>query len=282
MNDLPNGIRRIDESIERTLSQFDSEQEIRRQSSLEQRAEQGSMLVVDDSQSVQLLCMKDIVSKSICWLWRGWLAQGKLHILAGAPGTGKTTIALSIAAAITRGGKLPDGSQAPLGKVLIWSGEDDASDTLKPRMLAAGADVSRVFIVGGVGVGEDARPFDPSRDLSALEHAAETIGDISLLIAVVCGASSQTCGISEITSPAWQMNSRSRYSHRCGLTPVPRDAESCQLNSARNWVLVDMCPCPATPNRRYRNPNLVDDNLLMQICSCGHIVLVSRKIRSNL
>ena len=52
------------------------------------------------------------------WLWPGWLALSKLHLLAGTAGTGKTTIAVGIAAAITTGGKLPDGADAPLGSVL--------------------------------------------------------------------------------------------------------------------------------------------------------------------
>ena len=136
--------------------------------------------VCDD---VRLLCASAIVSRPIRWLWRGWLARGKFHVLAGAPGTGKTTIGLSIAAAITSGRMLPDGTRAEIGNVLVWSGEDDPADTLKPRLVAAGADVSRVFFVGNVGHGEEARPFDPARDLAGLERAAETVGNIALLIA---------------------------------------------------------------------------------------------------
>ena len=133
--------------------------------------------------SVRLLCAAGIHSQAIRWLWNGWLAKGKFHVLAGAPGTGKTTIALSIAAAITKGARLPDGTKASPGNVLIWSGEDDPGDTLKPRLVAAGADVGRIYFVGDVGHGEDARPFDPARDLAELELAAATIGDIALLVA---------------------------------------------------------------------------------------------------
>jgi len=50
----------------------------------------------------------DIQMEPIKWLWPGWLAAGKLHILAGVPGTGKTTIGLALAAALTRGGKWPE------------------------------------------------------------------------------------------------------------------------------------------------------------------------------
>src|SRR5258708_5428216 len=51
------------------------------------------------------------------WLWKHWLAQKKLHILAGVPGTAKTTIAINVAATISAGGTWPDGTVAPQGDV---------------------------------------------------------------------------------------------------------------------------------------------------------------------
>lgn len=119
----------------------------------------------------------------IRWLWPGWLARGKLHVLAGAPGTGKTTIALALAAVVTRGGSWPDASRSPRGSCLIWSGEDDPADTLVPRLLAAGADLSRVFFVGAVREGDERRAFDPAVDLLALRTEAFDIPDLSLVIA---------------------------------------------------------------------------------------------------
>lgn len=124
----------------------------------------------------------DLTPQPVAWLWRFWLAQRKLHILAGAPGQGKTTIALSIAATITIGGRLPDGTRCEPGAVLIWSGEDDPADTLLPRLIAAGADKDRVFFVTGARVNGEVTPFDPARDMVQLVAAAEGIGGISLLI----------------------------------------------------------------------------------------------------
>ena len=124
----------------------------------------------------------DLTPQPVAWLWRFWLAQRKLHILAGAPGQGKTTIALSIAATITIGGRLPDGTRCEPGAVLIWSGEDDPADTLLPRLIAAGADKDRVFFVTGARVNGEVIPFDPARDMVQLVSAAESIGGISLLI----------------------------------------------------------------------------------------------------
>ena len=117
---------------------------------------------------VQLLTGSDVRPASVRWVWPGWLAQGKLHIMAGPPGVSKTTIAMVIAAAISRGMVLPDGAVAPLGHVLVWSGEDGVADTLVPRALAAGADLSRIHFVRDVGEGDARRAFDPARDMQVL------------------------------------------------------------------------------------------------------------------
>lgn len=132
---------------------------------------------------VELVQGSDIKLEPIAWLWEGWLAQGKMHILAGAPGTGKTTIALALAATITLGGRWPDGKQAEPGNILIWSGEDDPGDTLAPRLIASGTDMNRVYFIGGVLKQGKKRPFDPALDLDALhEKISQIDGKISLLI----------------------------------------------------------------------------------------------------
>lgn len=132
---------------------------------------------------VELTCGSDLTPTPVSWLWQYWLALGKLHILAGAPGQGKTTIAAgAFAATVSSGGRWPDGSRCEAGNVLIWSGEDDPADTLLPRLLAAGADRSRVFFVKGTRINGDLLPFDPARDTADILGAVEKIGGISLLI----------------------------------------------------------------------------------------------------
>lgn len=136
----------------------------------------------DPTTEVTLVRGDTIEPAPIDWLWEHWFACGKLHVLAGPPGSGKSTAAFSFAATVTRGGSWPDGSRAPQGNVLIWSGEDDPRDTIMPRLLAAGADPERVFIVTGTREDLGRRPFDPATDLEALQKAALNIGDIALLI----------------------------------------------------------------------------------------------------
>jgi putative DNA primase/helicase len=127
----------------------------------------------DGSQEVVLVAGTAIKMRAVCWLWDGFLAAGKLHMLAGAPGTGKTTLAINLAAIVTRGATWPDGSRcAEAGDVLIWSGEDDPADTLVPRLQAAGADMARVHFVDCVRDTHGTRTFDPAQDMPALELAA--------------------------------------------------------------------------------------------------------------
>lgn len=131
---------------------------------------------------VILTCGSDLTPQPVRWIWQYWLALGKLHILAGAPGQGKTTIALAMAATVTIGGRWPDGSRCDSGNVLIWSGEDDPSDTLLPRLLASGANPKRCHFIRGAMRGGTVMPFDPARDLQQLHQAIDRIGGIRLLI----------------------------------------------------------------------------------------------------
>tara|TARA_R110000868_G_scaffold313316_6_gene574310 strand:- start:3649 stop:5511 length:1863 start_codon:yes stop_codon:yes gene_type:complete len=131
---------------------------------------------------VELISAADIKPEAIRWIWEGYLARAKLHILAGAPGTGKTTLAISLAATITNGALWPDGTRCEPGHVVIWSGEDDPKDTLAPRLLACGAKLESVSFVQGWRDDYGARSFDPSTDMDELTQALTSIPDVRLLI----------------------------------------------------------------------------------------------------
>lgn len=123
-------------------------------------------------EGIELLRGDQVQVEPIRWLWDGYLARGKLHIIAGAPGVAKTTIALALAATLTTGGRWPDGTRAAVGNVLIWSGEDDPADTLIPRLRSMEADMTRIAFVASASEivnGEECRiAFDPAKHLPAL------------------------------------------------------------------------------------------------------------------
>ena len=133
--------------------------------------------------TVNIRCGANIKPQAIEWLWPGWLPAGKLTILAGAAGTGKTTLALGLGAIITAGGHWPDGQgHSGAGNVLIWSSEDVADDTLVPRLIASGADLARCHFIEGITQNGESVPFDPSQDIPELHRAVERIGGVALLL----------------------------------------------------------------------------------------------------
>lgn len=132
--------------------------------------------------SLIVLKASEVQHEPMQWLWKDWLALGKLHILAGAPGAGKTTIAMDVAATITAGKNWPDETSGINGEVLIWSSEDSYADTLGPRLDAAGADLDKVHYATEIKEGEKRIYFDPAKDLSLLESAARNMKNLKLII----------------------------------------------------------------------------------------------------
>jgi hypothetical protein len=84
------------------------------------------------------------------WLWQGRIPLGKLTILDGDPGLGKSVLTLDLAARVSRGWEMPDGTQGKAGGVVLLSAEDGLADTIAPRLAAAGADCSRVLALDSV------------------------------------------------------------------------------------------------------------------------------------
>lgn len=125
-----------------------------------------------------------ITPVAIRWLWPGWVARGKLTVLAGAGGSGKTTLAIGLIGTLTSGGRWPDGEICTEpANALIWSSEDDPADTLVPRLMAAGANLDRVHIIQGrINELGEHEPFDPAGDFDLLRDAVEEIGGASLLL----------------------------------------------------------------------------------------------------
>jgi hypothetical protein len=181
----------------------------------------GAKASDDGAPRVILLRGSDVKPEPVDWLWPGWLAAGKLHLIGGQPGTGKTTIATTLAATVTIGSRWPDGSRAARGSVAIWSGEDDAADTLAPRLLAAGADMQRVHLVSDIREQGKRYPFDPANDTSLLADALSDIPDLRLLVvdpivSAVSGDSHKNAEVRRGLAPLVDL----ALQHRCALLGV--------------------------------------------------------------
>ena len=129
-------------------------------------------------------CAADIQPEPIDWIWEGRIARGKLTVIGGDPEEGKSQINVNIAATISKGGEWPNHEgKAPTGSVLILSAEDGIEDTLVPRLMAAGADRSKIHIIEAVR-GEDEkghRTFNLQTDLQLLEAKINEMGDVLVI-----------------------------------------------------------------------------------------------------
>ncbi|MBN1443135.1 MAG: AAA family ATPase [Planctomycetes bacterium] len=134
--------------------------------------------------------MSDVQPKEVSWLWPGRIARGKVTLLAGDPGLGKSLLSLDIAARTSTGAPWPDGEperREPAGVVLV-SAEDDPADTIRPRLDAAGADVSRIVTLEGVrerdrDTGEERRAWwSITRHLAALREQVKAAGNCGLVL----------------------------------------------------------------------------------------------------
>lgn len=136
------------------------------------------------------ILLSEVEPQEVRWLWDQRLALGKVTMLDGDPGMGKSMLTLDLAARTTRGWVMPDttpGLGEPAGVVLI-APEDNLADTIQPRLRRAGADLSRVASLGTIPVTDSStgfpyrRPFQLAEDLETL---AETIDLVQARLLII-------------------------------------------------------------------------------------------------
>lgn len=111
-----------------------------------------------------------IQEREVEWLWPGYFPAGKLVIIEGDPGDGKSVMSCDLAARFSTGARMPDGSRCTEGPidVVMVSAEDDPADTIRPRLRVAGANLTRIHLITEGSI--PGSPFDLGRDVPALEH----------------------------------------------------------------------------------------------------------------
>jgi archaellum biogenesis ATPase FlaH len=132
--------------------------------------------------------MNTVEAEKIQWLWKSHIALGKISLLGGDPGKGKSIAAIDLAARTSVGDTWPDDAEASdAGSVLILSAEDGIEDTIKPRLDRAGADTAKVICLKAIEVYQDGklqmeRGFSLTEDIKRLSEILTQERDIRLII----------------------------------------------------------------------------------------------------
>lgn len=131
-----------------------------------------------------VVCMADVKPERVTWLWRRRIPRGKLSIVEGAPGIGKSHLLLELTACTSTGRAMPDGDVPGASEVvMLMTAEDGLGDTIQPRLVAAGADLRRVFVATAVAFnGGEPRPWILPQDIAALREEIARVGAAVLII----------------------------------------------------------------------------------------------------
>jgi putative DNA primase/helicase len=162
-------------------------------------------------EELEVVTADQVKIESIDWLWPNRFARGKLGLLGGNPERGKGLIIADTFSRITRGAPWPcNEGTAPKGNLVLLQQEDDLNDTVAPRLRAAGADMSRVRILGMIRKvdGSGRRMFDLNNDLPKLWNVLDSLDDPVML------------AIDPLTAYIGRLNASSGNEVRSALTPL--------------------------------------------------------------
>jgi len=129
----------------------------------------------EQNTDIDIVCLDTVTAEKVNWLWSGYIPLGKLTLLDGDPGLGKSLFALDITARISTGQPMPDGSPALHGGVVLMSLEDGLADTIVPRLEVAGADKSKIVALQGVKDLEGKFRFPTVEDIEAIGNACKKV-----------------------------------------------------------------------------------------------------------
>jgi RecA-family ATPase len=180
-------------------------------------------LLFEHRKEAPVTVLSQVETQQVDWLWQRRIPLGKITILDGDPGMGKSLLAIYIAARVSTGQPMPDGAPGKQGKVILIAPEDAAEDTIKPRVEAAGGDPSQVLLLDNIEnldiadtkkINIRERPFSLAQDLGILEKAIKltnsTLVILDPLMAVLGRSidSSRDQDIREVLTPLAQVAER--------------------------------------------------------------------------
>ena len=120
--------------------------------------------------------------KPLRWVWNNRIPLGKLSLLGGDPGLGKTLVSNDLIARVTTGRNFPDNEASTQGACAILASEDDAADTIVPRLQAASADLNQVVLLGDVIESNGSFSSYSLQNIDLLENALKSIPNLKLLV----------------------------------------------------------------------------------------------------
>ena len=130
--------------------------------------------------------MKEVKMEPINWLWPQRIACGKISVIAGDPGLGKSQFCAWLASIVTMGSTWPDAPSCKTGNIIFLSAEDDVADTIKPRLIAAGANIDNCFTLDAIKEKdkdkEKIRGFNLEKDIDHLRQAASQIDNVRMIV----------------------------------------------------------------------------------------------------
>ena len=132
----------------------------------------------EDENSMKYVCMNDVAEQVIDWVWPEKIARGELCIIAGEPGASKTMVAVDLAARVSIGDTVPlSDKKICKGNVVFLTSENDPAKVLRPRLVAAGADLSKVYLISSSLIEKD-KDGKKKKKHVALAEDADKIGRI--------------------------------------------------------------------------------------------------------